>query len=113
MRLPRSGSLSLAALGGALLLAPNDPRLLALSGFCGLSLLSESLERSGDPARRELGQAALRGLVFGTAANATALFSLIDLLGSFAHLHAPLALALSVLAFVVQALPFALAAALS
>ncbi|MDB4976872.1 MAG: Apolipoprotein N-acyltransferase, partial [Myxococcaceae bacterium] len=42
-----------------------------------------------------------------------ALFSLIDLLGSFAHLHAPLALALSVLAFVVQALPFALAAALS
>jgi apolipoprotein N-acyltransferase len=96
-------ALWLALLGGTLLLAPDEPRLLALTGFCGLVLLSEALEHAPSPRR-----AALCGLVFGTAANVVALSSLVGLLGSFAHLAWPLALLLSVLAWLLQGSSYAL-----
>ncbi|MDB4990978.1 MAG: Apolipoprotein N-acyltransferase [Myxococcaceae bacterium] len=114
MRAQRVAPLLVALSGGAVLLAPNEPRLLALTGFIGLLALCEALERvSADTGRSGILRAARCGLVFGTAANACALFSLIELLGSFARLPAVLAALLALLAWLAQGLVFALAAGLS
>lgn len=98
-----------SATGGALLLSPDDPRLLAVTGFVGLVLFAEALAQ----ARGSRLRAAGFGLVFGTCANATALFSLVPLLGTFAGLPTWLALPLAALAWLAQGLLFALAAALA
>ena len=107
-RRPQVSGLLLAAAGGTLLLAPNEPRWLALTGFVGLLLLCESLEL----VHGRLLRAALSGLVFGTCANATALFSVIGLLGSFGRLPAWLATALALLLWLAQGLVFGFAGAL-
>jgi apolipoprotein N-acyltransferase len=109
-----------AAAAGALTLWPDDPRWLALAGFVGLVAWCGALERTVEARARlderaptaGLGSALCCGLAFGVAANAVALFSLVSLLSAFAKLSWPLAFAAALLAWVAQAIPFALAAVL-
>lgn len=95
-----------ALLAGVLTLWPDDPRWLAFTGLLGLTALCEALCR----ARHSAWCAAAVGAAFGTAANATALASLVPLLTRFAHLSWPLASGLALLAWLAQSAPFALAA---
>ncbi|MEY4510763.1 MAG: hypothetical protein RLZZ450_2885 [Pseudomonadota bacterium] len=96
-----------ALFAGALTLWPDDPRWLALSGLLGLMVLCEMLRR----VQASVWRAAVVGLAFGTAANATALSSLVPLLSRFVRLPWPEASALALLLWLVQSAPFALAAA--
>lgn len=95
----------LAALGGALVLACDEPWLLSLSALAGFVLLSFALSRPSSPVR-----AFLRGLAFGAAANAVALFSLISLLERFAQLPRALSMPLAVTCWLAQGIPYGLAA---
>jgi len=95
-----------ALLAGALTLWPDDPRWLACCSLLGLIALYEALTQ----ARQSVWCTLLVGLAFGFAANATALWSLIQLLSLFAGVAWPLACALSLLVWLLQAAPFALAA---
>lgn len=110
------GSLVAATLAGALLLAPDDPRSLALTGALGLAGLCEALElsrRAHLTRRAQLVWALVLGALFGCAANAVALGSLVGLMQRFARFSWPVALAVSLLAWLAQAVPFALASVLA
>lgn len=102
---PRLLRLASAALAGALLVVAPEPWLApsAFLSLCGLCLALASAARAG------VGEATACGLLFGFMANSVALDSLFPLLRSFARLPTLLALTLALLAWLLQALPYALA----
>jgi len=101
-------TLAQAGVAGLVLLAPSTASLLPLSGWLGLALFADALEQA-----ETAGHAALCGLAFGAAANAVALHALVGLLARFAGLADPLCWVIASLAWLLQAVPHAVGAALA
>lgn len=108
----RARGIVLAILGGVLLALSGEPWALWPCGFIALFVLIEALSTASLDKRPRV-QGALIGLLFGTCVNAIALFSMIGLLEDFGHLPRPVAVFLALLAFVAQALPYAVTGALT
>jgi apolipoprotein N-acyltransferase len=109
---PDTLTLLVAALGGGLLALSGEPWRLVPAGFVSLAVLLHALER-GRPGKHPVATGALIGLCFGTVVNAFALFSLVYLLEAFGHFPLPLAWLTAALGWTAQALPYAVAGALT
>jgi apolipoprotein N-acyltransferase len=103
---------TLAIAGGTSLATSGEPSSWNLMAIVAVALLAEALSRSlARP--RPLRAAFLSGLVFGTAANAIALSSLVELLVHFGHFSTLAAVPTAALCWVAQALPYALSTLLA
>lgn len=122
-------SAALSVLGGVCLSLSGEPWALWPCGFVGLGILLQALSRASgfgpraaprDSApvhaqkiRDVVRQGAVTGLLFGSAVNAVALFSIIGLLQDFGHIPLWGAVPIALLAFVAQGLPYATCGALT
>lgn len=105
-RLYQSGPLPVALVGGILLALSGEPWSLNFAGFLSLIALVEAFERGARAPRPVLANS-VTGLVFGSTANAIALYSLGDLLQHFGGFSPLLAWPMATLAFAGQGLPYA------
>jgi apolipoprotein N-acyltransferase len=111
-RIARAASLSLASLGGLALACAAPPLAFWPGVFVACTLLCAALDVSLR-AGLGLGALACAGLAFGFVVHAVGLYSLGEVFVRFSHLSPVLAWALASLTWLLQALPYALAALLA